>query len=61
MKTLLLLRHAKSSWDDPSLPDHDRPLNERGKASAPMMGALILERGLFPLLILPPSGNSPCP
>ena len=32
MKTLLLMRHAKSSRDDPSLPDHDRPLNQRGKS-----------------------------
>ncbi len=31
MKTLHLLRHAKSDWSDPTLPDHDRPLNERGK------------------------------
>jgi phosphohistidine phosphatase len=38
MKTLLLVRHAKSSWDDTSLSDFDRPLNERGKADAPKMG-----------------------
>ena len=57
MKTLLLLRHAKSSWDDPSLPDHDRPLNGRGKASAPMMGALILERGLVPERIVTSSAK----
>jgi phosphohistidine phosphatase len=38
MKTLLLIRHAKSSWDDTSLSDFDRPLNERGKADAPKMG-----------------------
>lgn len=52
MKTLLLLRHAKSSWSDPDLADHDRPLNSRGKTSAPMMGALILEQGLTPDLII---------
>ena len=57
MKTLLLLRHAKSSWDDPSLADHDRPLNGRGKASAPMMGALILERGLTPQRIVTSSAK----
>lgn len=39
MKTLLLLRHAKSSWDDPSLDDFDRPLNERGRKAAPRVGA----------------------
>ncbi|MCH5374620.1 MAG: histidine phosphatase family protein, partial [Planctomycetes bacterium] len=38
MKTLLILRHAKSSWGDPSLADHDRPLNARGKRDAPRMG-----------------------
>jgi len=37
MKTLVLLRHAKSSWKDPYLSDHDRPLNKRGKRDAPLM------------------------
>ena len=37
MKTLLLVRHAKSSWDDPSMNDIDRPLNDRGKNDAPEM------------------------
>ena len=37
-KELLLVRHAKSSWDDPYLDDHDRPLNERGLQNAPEMG-----------------------
>ena len=37
MKQLLLIRHAKSSWDDLSIADFDRPLNERGKADAPRM------------------------
>src|SRR5262249_2886599 len=36
-KILFLVRHAKSSWDDPSLPDFERPLNERGKKDAPEM------------------------
>ena len=36
-KTLLLVRHAKSDWNDPSLSDFDRPLNERGKREAPLM------------------------
>jgi phosphohistidine phosphatase SixA len=34
MKTLLVLRHAKSSWKEQDLPDHDRPLNKRGKNDA---------------------------
>lgn len=51
MKTLMLLRHAKSSWKDDALPDHDRPLNKRGKKTAPMMGHLIRDRELVPDLI----------
>ena len=38
MKTLYVLRHAKSSWDDESLSDFERPLNERGTKAAPFMG-----------------------
>jgi phosphohistidine phosphatase len=38
MKTLHLLRHAKSAWDDPGLPDRDRPLSARGRAAADAMG-----------------------
>ena len=38
MKTLYLVRHAKSSWSDPSLADQDRPLNKRGLRDAPVMG-----------------------
>jgi len=41
MKTLFLLRHAKSSWDDPSLGDHDRPLNARGEKAATLVGAYL--------------------
>ena len=52
MKTLLILRHAKSSWKDDALPDHDRPLNKRGKADAPHMGALLRREELLPDLIL---------
>ena len=52
MKTLLILRHAKSSWDDESLDDHDRPLNKRGKRDAPRMGQLLRDEDLLPELIL---------
>ena len=44
MKTILLIRHAKSSWDDLSLPDIDRPLNNRGKRDAPEMADRLLEK-----------------
>lgn len=44
MKTLLLIRHAKSDWNDPSLPDFDRPLNERGKRDVPVMGQRLLNK-----------------
>ena len=52
MKTLLLLRHAKSSWDDPTLQDFDRPLNERGKSAAPLMGRWMRKEKLQPDLVL---------
>lgn len=52
MKTLLLLRHAKSSWEDPALADHDRPLNKRGRKAAPRMGRLLTETGLRPDRVL---------
>ncbi|CAN5661497.1 histidine phosphatase family protein [soil metagenome] len=46
MKTLLLLRHAKSSWKDPSLPDFERPLNERGRKAAELLGKLIAKQDI---------------
>jgi len=52
MKTLMLLRHAKSSWKDESLEDHERPLNKRGKKTAPVMGHLIRDQDLVPELIV---------
>ncbi len=52
MRQLLLLRHAKSSWDRPDLDDAARPLNARGQRAAPLMGRYISGRGLVPDLVL---------
>lgn len=52
MLTLALLRHAKSSWDNPSQEDFDRPLNERGLKAAPAAGAALVKLSLKPDLIL---------
>jgi phosphohistidine phosphatase len=52
MKTLFLIRHAKSSWDDTTLPDKDRPLNDRGRRDAPKMGERLAKRDVKPDLIL---------
>lgn len=52
MKTLLILRHGKSSWKNIYLADHDRPLKARGKRDAPRMGRLLKEEGLTPQLIV---------
>lgn len=57
MKTLLVLRHAKSSWDHPHLSDFDRPLNGRGKKAAPFMGSLMAEKGLVPEVIVSSPAN----
>jgi phosphohistidine phosphatase len=46
MLQLTLIRHAKSSWDNPALSDFDRPLNKRGMKNAPLMGKIINKRGL---------------
>ena len=46
MKTLLLIRHAKSSWDTPSQKDFDRPLNDRGHHDAPAMAERLLDKGI---------------
>ena len=52
MKTLTLLRHAKSSWKDASLRDRERPLNGRGQRDAPVIAQRINEAGIRPSLIL---------
>ena len=52
MKTVLILRHAKSSWKRPELDDHDRPLNKRGKLDAPRIGELMRKEELLPDFIL---------
>ena len=52
MKTITIFRHAKSSWDQPNLNDHDRPLNKRGKRDAPIMGERMKNAGIRPSLIL---------
>lgn len=52
MKTLFILRHAKSSWSEPDLADFDRPLNERGTKAAPFMGELMARKSFQPSVIL---------
>lgn len=52
MKRLILTRHAKSAWDDPLTPDHDRPLNERGKSAAADLGQWLASRGYVPEKVL---------
>ena len=57
MSTLLLMRHAKSSWKDASLADHDRPLNKRGQRDAPRMGTLLSDERLNPACIVSSSAT----
>ncbi|MCP5114137.1 MAG: histidine phosphatase family protein, partial [bacterium] len=52
MKTLLLMRHGKSSWENSSLADFDRPLKKRGERAAAAIGREIQRRGLLPDLVL---------
>jgi phosphohistidine phosphatase len=52
MRQLLLLRHAKSAWDDPALGDHARPLNDTGRAAAASMRRAMLDLGLTPDVVL---------
>ena len=52
MKRVLLMRHAKSSWDNQLHSDYERPLNERGKADAPNMASQMIKKGFLPELML---------
>ncbi len=51
------MRHAKSSWDDFSISDFDRPLNQRGLKAAPLMGKILQEKAFLPEIILSSSAN----
>ncbi len=57
MKTICLVRHAKSSWDYPELDDFDRPLNSRGRHDAPFMARQLLERTIVPELVVSSPAN----
>lgn len=57
MKSLYIIRHAKSSWDSGAKSDFDRPLNKRGQRDAPLMGSVLKERGVLPDLILSSSAK----
>lgn len=52
MRTLYLLRHAKSSWDDPTLADHDRPLAPRGSRATPHVADHMRQAGIVPDVVL---------
>ncbi|MDQ3650428.1 MAG: histidine phosphatase family protein [Acidobacteriota bacterium] len=52
MKTLFLLRHAKSSWNDSTVRDFDRPLNKRGQKAAPLIGRYLRKRKELPDLVI---------
>ena len=56
-KTLYLVRHAKSSWKDSSLDDRDRPLNKRGRRTAPDMGQRLAAQGHHPELMISSPAN----
>ncbi len=52
MKKLFLIRHAKSSWEDHILSDHDRPLSDRGRKDAPIVGDVLKSKNISPDLVL---------
>lgn len=60
MKTLLLMRHAKSSWKEAGIADHDRKLNKRGKRDAPRIASLLEKHQLVPNVILSSSAVRAC-
>jgi len=57
MKTLYLIRHAKSSWDSPALHDFERPLNNRGERDAPNMAKRLKEKNVLPDMMLSSPAN----
>jgi phosphohistidine phosphatase len=57
MKTLYLVRHAKSSWKYPSLDDFERPLNKRGRKNAPFMGEILKKLKVTPDLVMSSPAN----
>ena len=57
MKTLYLVRHAKSSWKYPSLDDFERPLNKRGRKNAPFMGEILKKLKVTPDLVMASPAN----
>jgi phosphohistidine phosphatase len=57
MKTLLLMRHAKSTWDEPDVSDHDRPLDDRGRREAPRMAVWLADQQLIPDAIITSSAT----
>ena len=57
MRTLILMRHAKSDWSVPGLADHDRPLNKRGKRAAPLMAQKLAIEGLHADVVLASSAR----
>lgn len=60
MKTMLMMRHAKSSWDSDVETDHARPLNKRGRKAAPVMAQLLCGNDLVPELIVSSDSRRTC-
>lgn len=60
MKTLLMMRHAKSSWKSMQQSDHERPLNKRGRRDAPVMAALLGDSDLVPELVVSSDSKRTC-
>ena len=60
MKTMLMMRHAKSSWESGVATDHERPLNKRGRRDAPVMAQLLCGNDLVPELIISSDSKRTC-